>query len=134
MVTKKRLNYYFPLFAAALILIQLFLCNTVGGASGAAGGSVAPRSCVTGDCHGAMGKGKFVHGPVGAGDCTFCHVPEGKHKFKPIRDVGKLCRECHDQLIPNKAGHDKDGRCITCHDPHQSPYEYHLRTPGANGK
>lgn len=134
MVKKNWLHHYFPLFAAAMVLIQFFLCSTVGGASTVAGDSVASRSCVTGECHNAMGRGKYVHGPVAAGECTFCHIPEGRHKFKPIRDVGKLCQECHDQLIAKKAEHGKDGKCSRCHDPHQSPYEYHLRTPGASGK
>lgn len=33
------------------------------------------RSCVTGECHSQMGKAKNVHGPVGVGECTNCHIP-----------------------------------------------------------
>lgn len=87
--------------------------------------------CVTAECHSGIGKAKFVHGPVAAGECVFCHERVGRHKFKPIpEDTAGLCYRCHDRKTePDKALHPaiRDGRCTTCHDPHQSPYRYELR-------
>ena len=34
---------------------------------------LAAEGCVTDKCHSGMGKAKFVHGPVGVGQCTVCH-------------------------------------------------------------
>ncbi len=66
----------------------------------------AKDSCVTASCHAAMGKGKFVHGPVAVGDCTSCHKQKAKHKFEPIADVGKLCSQCHEQMNTKKFVHE----------------------------
>ena len=98
------------------------------------GGSVSPvltqrARCVTNNCHGAIGKGKFVHGPVAAGHCAFCHKPAGKHKFKPIpEDVSRLCYLCH-ETTELRAYHlpFKISRCTVCHNPHASPNRYQLR-------
>jgi predicted CXXCH cytochrome family protein len=80
-----------------------------------------------------MGKGKFVHGPVLSGECTACHLPVAKHKFKPITNSGKLCLECHDRVDTRKVVHPpvKEGQCTRCHDPHQSPNKFQLRAAGA---
>ncbi len=92
------------------------------------------ESCVTDKCHSKMGKEKFVHGPAAVGDCTACHVKEGKHKFTPITKVGELCYKCHDRIDTKKGVHKpvKEGNCTKCHDPHQSPYKFQLRADGMN--
>lgn len=92
------------------------------------------ESCVSAKCHAAMGKEKFVHGPVGLGQCTYCHQPTASHKFKPIKNVGKLCNDCHDKKFTGKVVHPpvKEGECTGCHDPHQSPYKFQLRAEGAD--
>lgn len=95
----------------------------------------APKEgCVTDKCHAKMGKSKFVHGPVAAGDCTFCHKPTAKHKFEAIKNVSDLCYQCHDKINTLKSVHKpvKDGNCSGCHDPHESPYKFQLRAEGAN--
>ena len=63
------------------------------------------ESCITTSCHATMGKEKFVHGPVAAGECTSCHVQKGKHKFKPITKVGQLCEQCHEPMNVKKVVH-----------------------------
>lgn len=91
------------------------------------------ESCVTATCHSTMGKSKFVHGPVGRGECTSCHIPTDKHKFKPITDAGKVCAECHETPNTLAVVHPPvtQGKCTKCHDPHQSPYKFQLRAEGA---
>jgi predicted CXXCH cytochrome family protein len=92
------------------------------------------ESCVTDKCHSSMGKEKFVHGPVGLGDCLICHEQKGKHKFAEIKNPSTYCYMCHDRLNTKKSVHKpvKDGSCTLCHDPHQSPYRYQLRAEGTN--
>lgn len=92
------------------------------------------QSCVTAKCHSTMGKEKHVHGPVALGDCTYCHQPTGSHRFKAIKNAGKLCNGCHDKKFTGKDVHPpvKEGRCTDCHDPHQSPYQFQLRAAGSD--
>ncbi len=87
------------------------------------------ESCVTGKCHNKMGKAGYLHGPVAAGECAFCHRPAGKHRFLPIEDVGSLCYQCHEQRYAGKSLHApvKSGDCTRCHDPHQSAFQSLLR-------
>lgn len=89
------------------------------------------NTCVTSQCHSAMGKGKFVHGPVAVGECSACHEPlNGKHKFKPVNDVAGLCYQCHDKKDKMKNVHPpvKEGMCTSCHDPHQSDFKFQLES------
>jgi predicted CXXCH cytochrome family protein len=94
--------------------------------------SAKAPGCVTGNCHSAIGKGRFVHGPAATGACVTCHVQEAQHKFKRI-NVGQLCAECHEDTITMKVVHKpvRDGKCTACHDPHQSPYQFQLRAEKA---
>ncbi len=110
---------------------------------GAAAPVQAPKpaggpSCVTGQCHDEMGKERYVHGPVAAGECTKCHVPldpktmyDGeRHAFRLIRAEEDLCYLCHEQRLDSQKvvhGPVRFGLCGACHDPHQSPYRYRLR-------
>ena len=95
----------------------------------------AGQSCSTADCHPSMGKGKFVHGPVATGDCSFCHKQDNKerHQFQAIEDVEALCYECHEKLDSGSVVHQPvaDGNCTGCHDPHQSDNQFQLKGAGA---
>jgi predicted CXXCH cytochrome family protein len=123
------------LSTCAVVLCACFsLAGIQSGKALAAGETpAAAESCVTAKCHSTMGKSKFVHGPVAQGECTTCHVLAGKHKFKPIADVGKMCTECHEKPTTMAFVHPpvKQGKCTKCHDPHQSPNKFQLRAEGA---
>lgn len=90
------------------------------------------ESCVTGRCHGNMGKGKAVHNPVKEGMCSTCHqaVQEQGAKTKHpgnltislVMQGADLCYMCHEQKNTKKTVHAPimGGDCTSCHDPHQS--------------
>ena len=59
----------YAFFIFAVVIAFLF----VNGCAGT--GVAAPEkegSCVSAKCHANMGKEKYVHGPLAAGDCTYC--------------------------------------------------------------
>ncbi|MBI5665158.1 MAG: cytochrome C [Nitrospirae bacterium] len=97
-------------------------------------------SCLTSQCHATMGKGKFVHGPVSAGECTVCHGQLPKHKDKPeqnkfgkVKDLAKTCYSCHEKFKAKKFIHSpvEEGECIACHSPHESPNKFQLLAKGS---
>ena len=97
-------------------------------------------SCITAQCHATMGKDKFVHGPVSAGECTVCHGELAKHKDKPeqnkfgkVKDLAKKCYSCHEKFKAKKFIHTpvEDGDCIACHNPHESPNKFQLLAKGS---
>lgn len=65
---------------------------------------VSAQECVSAQCHSSMGKAKFVHGPVGVGQCVVCHTNGNpKHPTKSVKTdfklqaTGKdLCYLCHE--------------------------------------
>jgi len=122
------LSFLFSFIAAALIFLL------VNGYAGTSVTAAEKESCVTATCHANMGKEKYVHGPVSVGECTVCHKPTADHKFKAIMNVGKLCNDCHDKEYTGKVIHSpvQKGECSGCHDPHQSPYQFMLRSGGAD--
>lgn len=89
-------------------------------------------NCTTGECHAKIGKDKFVHGPIGAKVCVFCHNPHGSVLPKAIsRAEPDLCLSCHQEekkiysqkvIMPPI----KEGNCTVCHDPHQSSQKFQL--------
>lgn len=94
--------------------------------------------CTTSDCHADMGKKEYIHGPVGAGICTICHVPvKGKdHEFKFFAEKDQICFACHDEsrkMTLENHVHTPvlNGDCVKCHDPHQSDNHFTLRAQGA---
>ncbi len=101
-------------------------------------GAEAPKDegCVSEKCHATMGKAKFVHGPIGVGQCIVCHAPVKGKKHpsgsKPdftLPSKGKaLCYLCHEPMDQKAVVHGpiKKGDCISCHDPHQSNTEKQL--------
>jgi len=123
-----------PTLIVALITVVLPYRVRTGALAQGNGGAVAQESCITSQCHAKMGKDKYVHGPVGSGDCDSCHKKVGKHKFEPITNAGKLCAACHETMNTKAVVHDpvKKGLCTKCHDPHQSPNKYQLRAAGSD--
>jgi predicted CXXCH cytochrome family protein len=69
-----------------------------------------------------------THGPFQSGDCDVCH--ERKNPKSPgaaIKVSNDLCFECHDEFKGSapvrmeKAVHpSSQGRCTTCHSPHNA--------------
>jgi len=97
------------------------------------------ESCVTSKCHADMGKGKWVHGPVGAGICNICHTLADKknHKFVFTAEKEELCFGCHegkrDMMLEDHLHTPvADGNCVGCHDPHQSDYQFTLKGNAAD--
>ncbi len=91
--------------------------------------SLAADACVTAQCHARLGKGAYVHGPVGVQQCLVCHVEVNKgHPTKRKPDfklalTGKaLCEKCHQPVDKFEFKHTpvKRGECTGCHDPHQA--------------
>ena len=79
-------------------------------------------------CHDSREDAPYLHGPVGAGQCTSCHDPHGSANGAFLTSAGKgLCHGCHDQ--PSSAQHMQaaSGRgCTQCHDPHGSGKKFFL--------
>jgi predicted CXXCH cytochrome family protein len=103
------------------------------------GAAQTDAGCVTDDCHSQMGKGKFVHGPVGAKICNVCHVEiEGSdHKFNFYSEKEELCLACHEgkrDMMLEDFVHSPvaDGKCTGCHDPHQSDFRFTLKGNAAD--
>jgi len=90
------------------------------------------------ECHVAVQETMalpYVHTPVKAGECSDCHNPHtSAHGQLLNTDPGGICRECHDEIVPEnpKSIHAAivEGSCITCHDPHASQHENGLAEAG----
>ncbi|PLX41010.1 MAG: hypothetical protein C0608_07105 [Deltaproteobacteria bacterium] len=61
--------------------------------------------------------------------CVGCHRPHGSEENHLLKRGTRLtCLKCHQQLDTKSSHAGKEGRdCATCHDPHQSVYEYMLK-------
>ncbi len=75
----------------------------------------------------------FVHGPVAAGQCLFCHNPH-RSKIKHLlrEPEPQLCYLCHDKsMIESIPGHSEElsATCTTCHNAHASSIKYLLKEP-----
>ena len=107
------------------------------------------EDCVTAECHNSYLQKKYVHKPVALGVCKFCHkyVDPKEHSFELFRTKEELCGSCHEEqtrdltIIPSveqltpkaligkgKYLHEplEEGKCIDCHNPHSSDYEFLL--------
>lgn len=93
--------------------------------------SVEKNPC--GTCHRRMLQRKYVHGPAGVFECTFCHDPASKpSKYRYRAGDAKVCNECHEDKVEefktNKFVHGPVaiGLCSICHDPHATDYPAQL--------
>ena len=94
-------------------------------------------------------NGKFVHGPVKAGQCVTCHEPHASDNANLLKKPGaQMCLECHDDIkdAPHMlAGFSRKGHpigdekrpqptadplrkgklfyCASCHEPHRSDFD-----------
>jgi DmsE family decaheme c-type cytochrome len=90
------------------------------------------------DCHEEFKKtlkSRSVHPLLKRGDCTGCHDPHtSKYKNLLISDVTTLCKNCHEDKVPEKArsAHKLvvEGNCITCHNSHGSANRFNLNKSG----
>lgn len=89
-------------------------------------------------CHTAYGpetavaEGLWLHGPVGAGACTFCHEQHDSPYRKLLRapKPRELCLQCH--METDLRANDEHPElediddCIDCHDPHRGDSRFLL--------
>jgi predicted CXXCH cytochrome family protein len=86
--------------------------------------------CLT--CHKDFIKGRYVHGPVAARDCIFCHDPHSAQYSSLLKkEPNELCATCHREKrasvsIHSRAAEHKMG-CIECHNPHYGKAPYFLQ-------
>jgi predicted CXXCH cytochrome family protein len=95
-------------------------------------------------CHDRMqkiitDKNYTVHPPA-AGKCTTCHNPHESSVSSKLlaKDIKSLCSGCHikenvpmqrhvmEAAFKHKPAIEKES-CSNCHEPHSSPFEYHLK-------
>lgn len=89
-----------------------------------------PELCF--DCHEEFSVAQlYVHGPVIAGECVFCHDPhktQTEHLLK--KEQPELCYRCHVILelnpIPEHPA-DPNTQCTGCHDPHGGSERFFLK-------
>ncbi len=121
------------LFCAALIL-----AGFDSRATAASRGDIDPVSgkpCAR--CHLSKIDGVNVHEPVKS-DCAACHrTAGGDHRELPglfgVKTPGpRLCEECHGDMTSQKSVHKpiREGSCLGCHAPHNSPLKKLLRYEG----
>jgi predicted CXXCH cytochrome family protein len=95
-------------------------------------GFVAPVKELCFVCHTGFFKGSFVHGPVAAGDCLFCHEPHtARYPSLLKKGISETCAGCHREeriasALHNKVA-DKKIVCAECHNPHYGNVQYFLK-------
>ncbi len=92
-------------------------------------------------CHSKMVDDKVVHKPVGAGECTSCHLPAKDVSHPKVKAAftlaggkkEKLCLVCHPSMAIKKVVHSPvaSGDCLDCHEVHRAPYGKLLKKGGA---
>ncbi len=78
---------------------------------------------------------KVLHEPFKMGACELCHVSASSKPGKLIeKKITDLCYRCHKVRYGNKFNHKpvKQGRCLDCHDPHQSNLNNLLKGKSVN--
>jgi len=94
--------------------------------------------CHPGVLQGEGGKPlRYVHGPVGAGNCTACHELEHRHERQGDRFLrargSRVCALCHDtapdHVPPRFRAKMSEVRndCLACHLPHGSDNRFMMR-------
>lgn len=74
----------------------------------------------------------FLHPLLKKRDCSGCHDPHTcSNEGLLILDPKRLCRSCHEDLIPLNARSAHpivvEGKCVMCHDPHGATKKYNLK-------
>lgn len=83
-------------------------------------------------CHKETDSGKFVHGPVAAGQCLQCH--DKNNYLSPFQPISGKCLECHQEFAktmfgsPVAHGPATAGYCNICHNPHSSGDKFLLKS------
>lgn len=102
----------------------------------------AETGCITKECHAAVGRGAYLHGPIAGGMCPICHsvgtmpskpLPAG-HQAVRIESGRGICMECHEEirvLLKQPFVHTPvaEGTCVDCHAPHNGDNQLFLRNP-----
>jgi len=80
-------------------------------------------------CHDRKDAKKYVHGPLGSGECTSCHDPHGSpNRALAVASPEALCQACHDQASSRRHMKQSRGKgCVACHDPHSSGRNFLLK-------
>ncbi len=90
----------------------------------------ASASCVSDWCHASLAAADYIHGAMGEGECSVCHLDDqGGHSFPLRRSLGETCSFCHavaGNLTHQHAAITNDG-CISCHEPHASDTKFLLK-------
>ena len=101
------------------------------------GRAVPGQGCLSGNCHQALTKVKYMHGPVaaemaGVKACEMCHVSAGakcsSNKAGKFRLKSKaLCSTCHVKGTGTQHSEKEiKAKCLKCHDPHGSDVSPHM--------
>lgn len=88
------------------------------------------RNCTDYGCHADLQSNTFLHAPVKKGICNPCHMQTepSVHQFQLSREPEELCQLCHTLSTKNHVHQPvADNRCVDCHDPHQSNFQFILR-------
>ncbi len=96
-------------------------------------------------CHGEVtrdGEGRplaYLHGPVGAGNCTACHLLGHEHRRPGDRFLlargSAVCARCHDTRVDHvprrfrAKAREVRGDCLACHLPHGADDPFMMRRP-----
>lgn len=91
----------------------------------------AGQGCLSGACHQALAKPRYLHGPVaaemaGAKACVMCHLPAGPActataKGRFTLKGKEICQACHTKGTGTQHSKSEvEGKCLKCHAPHGS--------------
>jgi predicted CXXCH cytochrome family protein len=95
-------------------------------------------NCTAEGCHLSQTKFEYLHNPVKE-NCLNCHQTdetthpvEGEKEFNLTAAPPQLCKNCHDPQNQMSHVHKpvNEGKCLSCHNPHSSDYEFMLVAEG----
>ena len=95
-------------------------------------GFVKPKQELCYVCHKGFIKGSYVHGPVAAADCLFCHEPHtSRYPALLKKDFDETCAMCHREERMAGSLHKRVAesriRCVECHNPHSGTAPYFIK-------